>query len=115
MAETPARGSCATTLKLENNMASYYDNRAASSTVAASNTPETYLGQNLRGAHPRPTSGLKDELYVITRTEGAAPGDVRYWGRGLTSAEAAWCNKTAAHRAACLAAIADGQPCPAWA
>lgn len=98
-------------------MTSYYDNTAADNTVeaAASTTPEMFLGENLRSAHPRPAPGLPRELFVITRTAGVAPGSVEYWGRGLTAAEAAWANKTSAHRRACLAAIAAGQPCPTWA
>ena len=78
-------------------MASYFDNTANPRTdVQASTTPETYLGENLRGANPRLAHGLPKELFVITKTSGRAPGDVGYWGRGLTEAEAQACNQRAA-------------------
>lgn len=97
-------------------MTSYYDNTAdKAEALAASTTPEMFLGKNLRGAYPRPELGLPRELFVITKSAGRAPEDVAYWGRGLNAAEAAWVNRTSAHRRACLAAIAAGQPCPAWA
>lgn len=96
-------------------MTSYYDNTTTATKMVASATPELYLGENLRGAHPRPARELPRELFVITRKSGVAPGDVVYWGRGLSVEEAAWVNKTGAHRRACLAAIAAGQACPEWA
>jgi len=94
-------------------MTSYYDN-SKSDLAYASDTPEMYLGENLCGAHPRPVHGLPQELFVITRRAGSAPGDVDYWGRGLTQAEADHCNKVRQHRQACIAAIAAKQPCPEW-
>lgn len=96
-------------------MTSYYDNTTTATIFVASTTPKMFLGENLRGAHPRPAQNLPRELFVITRTSGQVPGDVQYWGRGLTADEAAWANKTSAHRRACKAAMAAGQPCPEWA
>ncbi len=85
-------------------MTKYFDNRLdRHAPVMPSNTPEIYLGDNLRGAAPKQAIplALPQELFVVTRTTGKAPGDVSYWGRGLTAEEASRANKTGAHLEAC--------------